>query len=81
MLATFQVENERLLEKVRENGIEVRSFDGWKAEGRWVIKGMRRSAFRVQSGVVRTGINPVTGEDRYESRWVVAYGFTKDQTR
>jgi hypothetical protein len=60
---TFATENERLLEKAREAGIEVRSFDGWKAEGRWVRRGEKQKAFRVKSGVRRAGINPITGED------------------
>ncbi|MEG7660762.1 hypothetical protein, partial [Listeria monocytogenes] len=55
--AAFQVENARLLEKLTG----VKSFDGWRAEGKWVKKGEKQKAFRVQSGVVRTGINPITG--------------------
>ena len=77
----FGCENERLLEKVRATGTEARSFDGWKDVRRWVKRGEKRKAFTVQSGVRRTGIDPITGEDRYEPKWVTCYGFTLDQTR
>lgn len=71
----FQTENERLLEKLPG----VKSFEGWKSEGKWVKRGQKQKAFRVQSGVVRVGINPITGEDRYEPKMVTVYGFTADQ--
>jgi hypothetical protein len=73
-------ENERLLEKCRAKGIEVRSFDGWKEAGRWVKRGQKQKAFRVQAGSYRAGTDPITGEDRYEAKMVLCYGFTKDQT-
>ncbi len=73
----WQVENARLLEKVR--GVVVKTFEQWRAEGKWVRKGQKQKAFRVQAGVRRTGIDPITGEDRYEPNWVYAYGFTADQ--
>lgn len=75
----FQSENERLLEKVQAKGIEVRSFDGWKMVGRWVKRGEKQTAFRVQSGVRRIGTNPITGEDEYAPNMKTAYGFTAEQ--
>jgi hypothetical protein len=76
-LTAFQIENERLLEKIE--GQDVRSFEGWKRAGKWVKKGQKQKAFRVRSGVVRTGIDPITGADRYEPRIKTAFGFTADQ--
>lgn len=73
----FQVENARLLEKLPG----VNSFDGWKAEGKWVKRGEKQKAFRVQAGMVKVGIDPITGEDRYEPKIVTVYGFTADQVR
>ena len=78
-LAAFQIENERLLEKVK--GVDVRSFNGWRLAGKWVKKGEKQKAFRVQAGVVRVGIDPITGEDRYEPKMRTAYGFTADQVK
>lgn len=75
----FQAENERLLEKLQVRGMEVRSFEGWKAVGKWVKKGERQQAFRVQSGVRLVGINPITGEDEYAPNMKTAYGFTAKQ--
>ena len=76
----WESENERLLEKLRAQGIEVRSFDGWKDAGKWVRKGERRKAFRVQSGSRRYEA-PGTGEERYEPIYKTAYGFTVDQVK
>lgn len=75
----FQAENARLLEKLAAKGIVAKSFEGWKAEGKWVKKGQKQKAFRVQAGVKRVGIDPITGEDRYEPVFKTAYGFTADQ--
>lgn len=80
-LTVFQVENARLIEKLRAKGIQVNTFDGWKAEGKWVKKGEKQKAFRVESGSVRVGIDPITGEDRYETKFKTAYGFTADQVK
>lgn len=77
----FGAENCRLLEKFREGGIVAYSFEEWKSLGKWVKKGEKRKAFRVQSGVRRVGINCITGEDRYEPHFKTAYGFTADQVR
>jgi hypothetical protein len=71
---------ERLLEKLRAQGVEVRSFDGWKDTGKWVKRGERRKAFRVQSGSRRYEV-PGTGEERYEPIYKTAYGFTADQVK
>jgi hypothetical protein len=79
MLAEFQIENARLLEKLCAAGTEVRSFDGWKSVGKWVKKGQKQKAFRVKSGVRRVGIDPITGEDRYVDNIKTAYGFTAEQ--
>lgn len=75
----FMAENERLLEIARLDGVEVRSFDDWKREGRWVKKGQKQKAVRVRSGQRRVGIDPITGEDRWEPHYKTAYGFTADQ--
>lgn len=77
MSIAFQVENERLLGKVTG---EVKSYGGWKLAGRQVKRGEKSKSFRVKSGQVRTGIDPITGEDRWETKWVAAYGFTIEQT-
>lgn len=77
---SWAAENERLLEKLRMSGIEVHSFEGWKGLGRFVKRGSKSRAFQVQCGMVRIGINPVTGEVWYEKKFKTAYGFTKDQT-
>ena len=76
----FESENERLLEKLLAKGVEVRSFDGWKDAGKWVKKGEKRKAFRVQSGSRRYEV-PGTGEERYEPIYKICYGFTADQVK
>ncbi len=75
----WESENERLLEKLRAKGIEVRSFDDWRNMGRYVKCGQKRKAFTVQSGYRKTGIDPMTGEDEYLPVLKTAYGFTVDQ--
>lgn len=75
----FQSENERLLEKVRAGGIELRSFGDWKQRGKWVKRGEKQKAYRVKSGVVRVGTDIKTGEDLYEPKMKTAYGFTAEQ--
>lgn len=77
----FASENERLLEKLRDAGTDVRSFEGWKHAGKWVRRGEKQRAFRVQSGARRVGIDPITGEDRYEPCFKFAYGFTAEQVK
>ena len=77
----WEAENARLLEKLAAKGIDCRSFEGWKAVGKWVKRGEKRKAFRVQSGTVRVGIDPITGDDRYEPVFRTAYGFTADQVK
>ena len=77
--AEWQIENERLLEKARATGIEIRSFDDWKSAGRYVRRGEKQVGVRVKSGVRRVGIDPITGEDRYEPVVKVAYGFLARQ--
>jgi hypothetical protein len=74
--AEWQIENSRLLEKL---GGKVRDFNGWKAVGKFVKRGEKQRAYRVQAGVVRTGINPITGEDRYEPNMKICYGFHESQ--
>jgi hypothetical protein len=74
------IENERLLEKLRAKGIEVRSFDGWKLVGKWVKKGEKQKAYRVQSGSYKY-MDPITGEDRYEPLMKTCYGFAASQVR
>jgi hypothetical protein len=74
-------ENERLLEKLRAKGVEVRSFEGWKLVGKWVKKGEKQKAFRVQSGVYKAGIDPITGEDHYEPLMKTCYGFQASQVK
>lgn len=76
--AEFQIENERLLEKAREAGVEIRSFEGWKSVGKWVRKGMKTKTIQVRAGSVRR-VNTTTGEDEYDPRFRTAYGFTADQ--
>lgn len=76
-LTERQIENARLLEKVPG----AKTFDQWRAVGKWVKRGERMKAFRVRAGVIRAGIDPITGEDRYEPKWATAYGFTADQVR
>jgi hypothetical protein len=71
----FHAENERLLEKVAG----AKSFEGWKRIGKRVKKGEKQKAFRVESGVRRAGIDPITGEDRFVPVIKMAYGFTADQ--
>lgn len=77
----FQIENARLLAKLCEAGTVVKTFDQWKEEGRWVKKGEKAKCFRVRSGNKVVGINPITGEDRVEPVFKLAYGFTADQVR
>lgn len=77
----FQVENARLIEKLREKGHKVNTFEGWKSEGKWVKRGEKQKAFKVQSGVRKAGINPITGEDEYEPLFKTAYGFTESQVQ
>jgi hypothetical protein len=77
----WEAENARLLEKLAAVGIDARTFDAWKAEGKWVKRGEKRKAFRVQSGVRMVGIDPISGADRYEPVFKTAYGFTADQVR
>ncbi len=72
----WTAENTRLLEKL---GGKVRTYEGWKAVGKQVKRGEKQRGFRVQSGVVRTGIDPITGEDRYEPCMKTAYGFHESQ--
>ena len=76
--AAAQLENVRLIDKL--NPAEVRTFEGWKAAGRFVRKGEKQRAFRVQAGYIRTGIDPISGEDRYEPLYKTAYGFHVSQT-
>lgn len=46
--AQWIVQNDILLERLsRETGKAVRSFDGWKAIGRFVRRGQRQKAFQV----------------------------------
>ena len=79
--AANQIENARLLEKLTANGgPDVDTFDGWKMRGRFVKRGEKSKSFQVNAGVVRVGIDPISGEDRYEAKWRTAYGFTIDQT-
>ncbi len=73
----WQVENERLLEKM--NG-QARSYAGWKAVGRYVMRGQKQKMFRVQSGS-RTLEQAGTGETYSEPIFRTAYGFTEDQTK
>lgn len=75
----FAAENERLLEKVREAGADVRSFEGWKAAGLFVKRGEKQKAFRVKSGTVAVGIDPITGADDVRTVFKTAYGFTRSQ--
>jgi len=76
----FQVENERLLSKLRANGIEARSFSDWKDQGRCVIQGETAKSFSVQSGN-RKRENPITGEATWsEPIFKTAYGFLANQT-
>lgn len=77
----WQAENVRLLDKLCAAGIEVRTFDGWKEVGKWVKKGERQRAYRVQAGSRRIGIDPVTGDDVYVPVIKTAYGFGADQVR
>lgn len=75
-----QLENIRLVEKAAANGAKINTFDGWKAAGRYVRRGEKSRAFRVKAGVVRVGIDPISGEDRYEDRIVTVYAFAIEQT-
>lgn len=78
--AAAQIENARLVEKAAANGAKINTFDGWKAAGRFVKRGEKSRGYRVKAGVVRTGIDPITGEDRYEDKFVTVYAFHVDQT-
>lgn len=71
----FEIENERLLEKLDN----VKSFNGWKAVGKFVKKGQKQKAFRVQSGSRCVGHDPISGETVYAPVIKIAYGFTADQ--
>jgi len=73
-----QVENEYLLEKCREQGLEIRSFDGWRLAGRWVKKGQKQKAYRVRCGTTQR-MDPITGEMIATPATKLAYGFTADQ--
>jgi hypothetical protein len=75
-----QLENVRLVEKAAANGAKINTFDGWKAAGRFVKRGEKSRAYRVNAGVVRVGINPISGEGRYEAKMVTVYAFHIDQT-
>lgn len=74
----FQVENERRLEKL--NNPKIKSFEGWKAEGKFVKKGERQKSYRVQCGTF-SRMNPITGEMQAEPIFKLCYGFTADQVR
>lgn len=76
----FQIENERLLKKAREQGVEIRSFADWKDRGKWVKKGEKQMSVRVKNGQHRF-IDPITGEDVYEDKYANAYGFAESQVR
>ncbi len=77
----WEAENARLLEKLAAKGVVAKTFDQWKAEGKWVKRGEKRKAFKVRSGVRPVGIDPITGDDRYEPLFKTAYGFTADQVK
>ena len=79
--AEFQIENVRLLEKLAAKGIDARDFNGWKLAGKWVKKGEKQKAFRVQAGVRAAGIDPITGEDVYVPNMKTCFGFTADQVK
>jgi hypothetical protein len=80
MSIDFQIENERLLEKAREQGLEIRSFSDWKSCGKWVRKGERQTSVRVTNGQ-RRFTDPITGEDYYETKYALAYGFMANQVQ
>lgn len=75
----WQAENERLLEKARLTGTEIRSLADWNSRGKRVRKGEKCKTVSVQSGERHCGIDPITGEDRYEEYWKAAYGFVAGQ--
>jgi hypothetical protein len=78
--AEFQIENARLIEKLQAKGFKVNTFEGWKAEGKWVKKGERQKAFRVQAGT-RGYEDPITGNTIAEPIFKTCYGFTADQVK
>jgi hypothetical protein len=78
--AAAQLETIRLVEKAVAAGEPINTFDGWKAAGRFVRRGEKARAYRVKSGVRRTGIDPITGEDRYEDNFKTVFAFHVSQT-
>ena len=80
MNTQFAINNERLLEKAIEAGIEIRSFDGWKRVGKFVKKGEKQMQVRVVDGSYGE-YNPVTGESVSVPKYAMAFGFTANQVR
>jgi hypothetical protein len=73
------VQNDILLERLsRETGRTIRSFEGWKAVGRFVRRGQKQKSFQVCAGH-RTEQDPLTGDDVTYPIFRTAYGFTEDQ--
>ena len=75
-----QLENARLVENAAAAGEPINTFDGWKAAGRYVRRGEKSRAFRVKAGMRRVGIDPISGEDRYEDNFRTVFAFHVSQT-
>lgn len=75
----FEIENERLLEKARVSGTEIRSLSDWRDQQRIVRKGEKQHKVKVKSGQ-RHYEDPLTGNTQAEPIFKLAYGFLKSQT-
>jgi len=75
----FQVENARLVEKAIEAGIDINTYEGWKANGRYVMRGERQVSVRVRNGSY-SQMDPITGAYFAVPKYSYAYGFMRKQT-
>jgi len=74
----FQAQNAYLVEKAIEAGLDINTFDGWKAQGFFVKKGSKQQCYRVRAGS-RTVEDPLTGDFVSEPVFKHCYAFSRTQ--
>ena len=72
----FQLQNAQRVHDAKLPDFD--TYHGWKSRGKQVKKGAKQRAIRVREGGFQR-INPITGEEYWEPKYVTAYGFGADQ--